>query len=84
MAATLTLEVSEALLQRLQRESAQQGKRPEELAADYLAQVVLGKDQDPLLRWVGALASNVPDAAERHDHYLGEALSKELTGDRGP
>ena len=37
-----------------------------------------------LLRWVGAFESSVPDAAQRHDDYLGQALYEELKGGQGP
>jgi len=40
-------------------------------------------ESDPFLKWIGAFESDVPDAAERHDHYLGEALYKELKGQSG-
>src|SRR5437763_246628 len=37
-----------------------------------------------LRKWAGAFQSDVPDAAERHDYYLGQALYEEMTGHKEP
>ncbi len=87
MSATLTIEVPDDLFERLRRESSREGTTPEALAAQYLEDSVAkgsaGRpeaDRDPLLKWIGAVDSDVPDAAERHDDYLGRSLSDELRG----
>ena len=36
--------------------------------------------EDPLLRWAGAIDSEISDVAERHDYYIGQALYRELRG----
>jgi hypothetical protein len=36
---------------------------------------------DPFLAVAGLFQSTVPDAAERHDHYLGEAVADKLRGE---
>lgn len=84
MAATLTIEVSDELFQQLEHQAREKGKAPETLAAEYLASLLSSSRQDRLLRWVGAFESSVPDAAERHDDYLGQALYEELKGSQGP
>jgi hypothetical protein len=43
-----------------------------ELAEDELAK------QDPLEPFIGAFASDVPDAADQHDKYLGQSLMREM------
>ena len=78
MPATLTIVVSDEVLEHLRQQSAGAGKTPESLAAEYLAGMLRKSRTDPLMRWAGAFESAVPDAAERHDHYLGEALNEEL------
>lgn len=35
-------------------------------------------ETDPLLRLIGSLNVNVPDLAENHDYYIGQALYQEL------
>ena len=75
---TLTIEVSADLLESLRRTAARQGKTPETVAAEYLAQLTPGLPAGSIRRWVGAWASNVPDASLRHDDYLGQALHQQL------
>jgi hypothetical protein len=81
MPATLTVEVSDEVLEQLRKQSLRKGKSPEALAAEYLATVLTAQGEDRLLRWAGTFASDVPDAAERHDYYLGQALAEELKGE---
>jgi len=38
--------------------------------------------QDPLLQLLGTVETDVPDVAERHDTYLGQALLLEATHGR--
>ena len=58
--------------------SATQFERLETLADHELAQ------QDPLEPFLGAFASDVPDAADQHDKYLGESLMREMDGKGQP
>lgn len=85
MPATLTILVPDDLLARLQEQAAREGKTPEAVAAETLARVLPGPEEDdPLLKWIGAFESDVPDAAERHDEYLGRAIYDEMTGRAEP
>lgn len=83
MSHPLTINVSEEVFSNLNKLALQQGKTPETLAQELVSTAVQELEEDPLLRWVGAVESDVPDAAERHDYYLGEALYKELRGETG-
>jgi hypothetical protein len=83
MAATLTIEISDQLFQQLERQSREQGKTAQVLAVECLARGLASPADDRLLRWVGAFESATPDAAERHDDYLGKAFHEELTGGQG-
>jgi hypothetical protein len=78
MPATLTIEVSDELLQRLRQSAQQQGKTAEAVASEYLASWTPGLAAGAMRRWAGAWASNVPDASLRHDEYLGQALYRQL------
>jgi hypothetical protein len=82
MTHALTIEVSEATFRRLEERAAQQGKTAEALAAECVSQSIAGEEADPLLKWAGAIDSAVADVAERHDHYIGQNLHRELQGDR--
>lgn len=70
MASVLSVPVSPELLARLTQRAAEQGTTPEAVAAAELEQELPGPDADPLLACIGMVASDVPDAAERHDEYL--------------
>jgi hypothetical protein len=83
MPATLTIEVSDELLARLRERAAEAGKTPEQVAAADLARVQPKSATDPFMKLAGMFTSGVPDAAERHDQYLGEALAEELRGGTG-
>ena len=78
MAATLTIEVSDELLECLRQTGARQGKTPEAVAVEYLANLTLKLPAGAVRRWAGAWASNVPDASLRHDDYLGQAFHQQL------
>jgi hypothetical protein len=77
----LTIDVPDDVFANLSKLALQQGKPPEVLAQELVSKAIEELEEDPLLKWIGAFESNVPDAAERHDHYIGQALYRELCGD---
>ena len=79
---TLTIDIPEPVYHSLEKWAAQQGTTPEALATNWVARRVIELENDPLMRWAGAIDSNVSDLAERHDDYLGQALSQESRDDR--
>ncbi|HZW34900.1 MAG TPA: hypothetical protein VFF52_29525 [Isosphaeraceae bacterium] len=81
MAHTLTIDVPETVYHSLERWAAHHGTTPEALARDWVARRVIELENDPLLRWAGAIDSDVADVAERHDRYLGQALRQEVRDD---
>jgi len=78
MSATLTIELPNELLDRLQRESAKAGKTPEALAIECLDAALAKEPGFAIRRWAGAWASGMTDASLRHDELIGEALYEEL------
>ncbi len=36
--------------------------------------------EDPLLKLIGSIDVDIPDLAENHDYYIGQALYRELRG----
>jgi plasmid stability protein len=78
MAHTLTIDVPETVHHSLERWAAHHGTTPEAQARDWVARRVIERENDPLLRWAGAIDS---DVAERHDQYLGQALRQEVRDD---
>jgi hypothetical protein len=81
MAHTLTIDIPERVYDTLEKWAAQQGTTPEALARDWVARGVIELENDPLMRWAGAIDSDVADVSERHDEYLGQALRQEARDD---
>ncbi len=80
MSHSLTIDVPEDVFSYLNKLALQQGKTPETLAQELVSTAVQELEEDPLLRWAGAIASEISDVAERHDYYIGQALYRELRG----
>jgi hypothetical protein len=80
----LTLEIPDDVYQPLLQKAKDQGQAVETVAQECLAESVQKQSPDSSSRrWIGAFESNVPDAAERHHEYLGQALYDELQGRSG-
>jgi len=79
---SLTIDIPEPVYHTLEKWAAQQGITPEALATDWVARRVIELENDPLMRWAGAIDSDVADVAQRHDEYLGQALSQEIRDDQ--
>jgi len=80
MSHPLTIDVPEEVFSFLNKLALQQGKTPETLAQELVSTAVQELEEDPLLRWAGAIDSEISDVAERHDYYIGQALYRELRG----
>jgi plasmid stability protein len=81
MTHALTIEVPDEVYQPLKQRAHAAGRSPEVLALEIVAQAVQPPEPGSrLLRWAGAIESDVSDAAERHDEYLGQALYDRLRG----
>jgi hypothetical protein len=80
MSHPLTIDVPEEVFSYLNKLALQQGKTPETLAQELVTTAVQELEEDPLLRWAGAIDSEISDVAERHDYYIGQALYRELRG----
>ena len=74
MAYSLILEVPEDLYEPLAKTAKRTGRTPEELAIEWLAIAVQSMLDDPVENFIGAFSSNVPDWANEHDKYIGQAL----------
>jgi hypothetical protein len=77
MARAITIEVPDEVYEPLSRTATREGRRPEEVASDWLRLTAERESDDPLLTLLGSLESDVSDLGERHDHYLSQALMKE-------
>lgn len=81
MSATLTIAVSDAVMARLKERAAAAGTTPEAVVAADVEKASTTVEPGQFLRnWAGAIRSDIPDWAEKHDEYLGQALYDELTG----
>ena len=72
---TLTLQLPDEIFEPLMREAQRFGSTPETIVTDWVASAVLAPPEDPLLKLLGCIDSDIADAAQRHDDYIGFALS---------
>ncbi len=72
---SLTLQLPDEIFEPLMRQAQRAGNSPEGFVTDWVASVVLSPPDDPLLKLLGTLDSDVSDVAEKHDEYLGQALA---------
>jgi len=80
---TLTIEVPQDVYEPLVETARQTGQSPEKLAAEWLVAATRTATNDPVEVFIGALSSDIPDWADRHDRYLGQPLVEELSGKKG-
>ena len=74
----LHLEVPEDVYESLVQSAEKTGQAPETLAVEWLAFASRDIVDDPLEPFIGAFASDVPDWAEKHDEYLGQAILEHM------
>ena len=74
MGRAITIEVPDDVYEPLSRVAIEEGRRPEEVASDWLRLTAQREVDDPLLKLLGSLESETPDLGERHDHYLSDDL----------
>jgi hypothetical protein len=89
MAKTVTITLTDDLEKVLISQAERLNKSPEEIVLQVLSEQLTTSFQsslpqaesDPLLRLIGSLNTDVPDLAENHDYYIGQALYQELKRD---
>lgn len=92
MTKTLTITLPDALEQALAQTAARANQSTEELVLQLLTQNLIEKEtpavavplelpDDPLLQLAGCITSDVGDAADRHDYYIGKAIYDEMHQD---
>jgi hypothetical protein len=77
MGRPITIELPDDVYEPLSRVALEEGRRPEEVASDWLKLAAQREVDDPLLKLLGSLESDASDLGERHDHYLSEGLMRE-------
>ena len=82
MSQTLTIELHDDLYRALKEAAEKSGKTLQQMGADCVAAAVERGMNDPLEEFIGAISSDVPDWADQHDKYIGQALMREMQGDR--
>lgn len=90
MSKTLTITLPDTLEQALAQTAAKANQSTEEVAVQLLTQALKSQEDlptapdpasDPLLQLAGCIQSDVPDLADNHDHYIGQALYDEMYRD---
>jgi hypothetical protein len=52
----------------------------QQLATQPSSEFTFPTAEDPLLKLIGSIDVDIPDLAENHDDYIGQALYQELRG----
>lgn len=73
MTHALILEIPEEVYEPLLKKATQIGQTPEDLAVQWLVTVAQQLTDDPLEKFIGIFQSDVPDWADEHDKYIGQA-----------
>ena len=93
MAKTFVITLPDDLEQALTIQAENQNKSPEEIMLQVLSEKLTDSSRledaqkseaDPLLQLIGSLSVDIPDLAENHDYYIGQALYQELNGFEQP
>jgi hypothetical protein len=74
----LVLEVPEDVYELLTKTAEETGQPPEVMAAQWLVDLTRNLAEDPLEKYIGAFRSDIPDWAEEHDRYIGEAILERM------
>jgi hypothetical protein len=83
----LTIDLPEALQQSLLSQAAQTHTTPEQFIIQLLTQNLIPNTppsdltNDPLFQLIGCIDSDILDVAEKHDEYIGQAISEEIHRD---
>ena len=83
MSKTITITLPDHLEQALSRAQQQTHQSVEETILQLLTQLLTPAtapdlENDPLIALFGSIQSDIPDLADRHDDYLGQALDEEM------
>ena len=73
MSHILKLELPEDIYKPLEKNARREGRSPEEIAIEYLKSILSKLEDDPIEKFIGAFHSDIPDWADQHDKYLGQA-----------
>ncbi len=83
----ITIDLPETLEQTLIAQATKTETTPEQLIIKLLSQTLIPTPpppdltNDPLFQLIGCIDSNIPDLAENHDYYIGQALYEEMYRD---
>ena len=72
----LVLDVPDPIYEPLVKVAKQTGVTPEQVAVQWLEAAGSRSAHDPIENFIGALRSDIPDWADHHDKYLGQALTE--------
>jgi hypothetical protein len=87
MAKTLTIQIPDDLEQALTLQAQRLNQSPEDVVLELLSRQLPPlpqpqAEEDPLLKLLGSIhLEGISDLGENHDHYIGQALYRELHPD---
>jgi hypothetical protein len=74
MSKTLSIELSDEIYNTLLQTAECLGQSPEALASQWIVSQHQAYISDPVIAFIGAFRSEIPDWASRHDEYLGDSF----------
>ena len=77
------LEVPEDIYESLVKAAEQAGQPVEEVAVQWLSAANRDSVEDPFAKRIGAFASDIPDWADNHDYYIGQAILETMRTRQG-
>ncbi|MEM8642170.1 MAG: hypothetical protein AAGG51_25660 [Cyanobacteria bacterium P01_G01_bin.54] len=90
MSRTFVITLPDDLEQALTTQAQQSNQSPEDMLLQLVSKQLTLPPQpgsnaqqaeaDPLLQLIGSLSVDIPDLAENHDYYIGQALQRESEG----
>lgn len=78
MPKTITLRLPEEIYKTLEVEARSKGMELDQLVIEWLTGVVKAAKKDPLDDLIGSIESPLTDIAERHNHYISQAILEEI------
>ena len=76
--AHLELDIPEDVYESLEKTAKQSGQPLEELAVQCLVVATRYIAEDPFIRHIGSIDTDVKDWADNHDHYIGQSLMESM------
>lgn len=76
---TLTLELPDDIYEPLLYQAQRNASTPEALLTQWASKAIQPMPEDPLLKLIGSIESDVRDVSSHHDDYVGRSLQADMS-----